>query len=256
MPPTGEKLSKSVMSRSLYLDDLVTMKLKSSWGRPTGPVEQPGILPELHKRIAAIKEGMGGHEKEWTRILERCSSHPKEVVLLDRRGRTCLAAACTKKPPAEVVQALLKECHFGADCLRDKHGRTPLAIAINANASLEVITKLVSRRKVITISDHGGNAPLHLACLNEYRFGVEDLVKVLIEAAPDVAKLENNKGKLPLHLALEAKSSSKVIQMLAKSKFILSALSCCIYSSLIMVKHLDALSNGAPLSVDITAMTL
>mmetsp|Transcript_18492 Transcript_18492/g.26106 ORF Transcript_18492/g.26106 Transcript_18492/m.26106 type:complete len:560 (-) Transcript_18492:11-1690(-) len=199
----------------LYLDELVTMRLQSGWGRPTGPAEPPGVMPELHERIAAINRDDKSSSK-WSAVLERCKSHPKEVIRSDRRGRTCLSAACAKDPTVEVVQALLRECHFGTDALRDKHGRTALGIAISSHASLEVIEKLASRGRTVTVSDHGGNAPLHLACMNNYRYGVENLVRTLLKVDPEVAKLENNKGKIPLHLALEAKASAEVIELLAE----------------------------------------
>mmetsp|Transcript_20426 Transcript_20426/g.31524 ORF Transcript_20426/g.31524 Transcript_20426/m.31524 type:complete len:558 (-) Transcript_20426:122-1795(-) len=235
MAPTQTKKK----TNSLYLDDLVTMRLKSGWGRPTGPAEPPGVMPELHERIAAVKIDDDGPNK-WEAVLARCKSHPKEVIRCDRRGRTCLSAACAKDPSVELVEVLLKECHFGTDALRDKHGRTALGTAINSHASLKVIEKLASRGRSVMVSDHGGNAPLHLACMNDYRHGVEDLVRILLEVDPTVAKLENTKGKIPLHLALEAKAPAEVIELLAKVCPETVANDTCGYTPLMMAIQYSA----------------
>lgn len=62
--------------------------------------------------------------------------------------------------------------------------------------------------------DHLGDLPLHMACHNKYRYEVANMVKLFLELAPDAAKAENNKGKTPLHIALEHKASTEIIRML------------------------------------------
>jgi hypothetical protein len=53
-----------------------------------------------------------------------------------------------------------------------------------------------------------------MACHNNYRHGVANMVKLFLEFVPDAAKAENNEGKTPLHIALEHKASTEIIRML------------------------------------------
>jgi len=151
--------------------------------------------------------------ERWREVVERCNSHPDEILVKDRRGRTCLhavaaAAACvrtqkTNAPQAVVVDTMLSMAVLAAaaaptrqehqrqqkdredECLaellaqKDKHGRTPLSIAISCGADTGVIELLLSgpsshsrntaaaaavAAKVAAANDHLGYLPLHLAC--------------------------------------------------------------------------------------------
>ena len=102
----------------------------------------------------------------WREVVERCRTHPHEAAHLDRRGGSCLHAACVKNPPECVITAILQACRRTKTVLeRDKSGRTPLMISISCNARLQVIeTLLKNSQRAARVHDHLGNLPLHLAC--------------------------------------------------------------------------------------------
>lgn len=198
---------------------------------------------------------------DWSRVAERCRTHPHEVVDQDRRGRTCLHAAVAKKPPASVIRALLEACRSTSSssssrmaiggqgesaaaavaknnnnnnnndpsdiCLeRDKHGRTPLTIAICSNASVSVVDLLLrANPKAASVHDHLGHLPLHLACGAAAGYGEEEyedqqvqLVRKLLAAFPEAATRESFNGRTALHAAMEARAPVQVVELLVKGK--------------------------------------
>ena len=176
-------------------------------------------LSELHRLINKVDANRDDQKCFcWDAVLARCQSHSREVVSLDRRGRTCLLSACAKNPPILVVETMLKQCRVGADALRDKSGFTAMTIAIQNHASLKVVTLLAQRSSLLTTADHQGNTPLHLACQNVYQRSAIELVTILLNACPRLAGRENSAGKTPLHVAIESKVSLDIVGMLVKGK--------------------------------------
>lgn len=199
----------------------------------TTPVERTASNDTLQEMAANEAEGAAaaaadlvqerGHDSDvvdhaWAAVLDRVHSHPQEAAHLDRRGRTALHAACAKRrPPLRVIQALVEACGRHGETImeRDKHGRTPLVLAISSNADYPVIEYLVSERpQAATVNDHLGQLPLHIAC------GVfeqqEKLVKLLLQAFPEAASRETFNGRTPLHAAMEARAPLAIVQQLVK----------------------------------------
>ena len=99
---------------------------------------------------------------------------------------------------------------------RDKHGRTPLVLAISSNADYPVIEYLVSvRPQAATVSDHLGQLPLHIAC-GVFEQQCEKLVELLIQAFPEAASRETFNGRTPLHAAMEARAPLTIVKQLVK----------------------------------------
>jgi hypothetical protein len=112
---------------------------------------------------------------------------------------------------------MLERCRVGADALRDKTGFTAMTIAIRNHASLKVVTLLAQRSSLLTTADHQGNTPLHLACQDLYKRNTTELVAVLLDACPCVAKRENSAGKTPLHAAIESKAPLDIVRILVQA---------------------------------------
>lgn len=206
------------------VEDLVDVRLRSSWGRPVHPVPS-GTTSAMHEMIAMIRDNDTNVteryvlQNQWRRVQLRCETHPFEAGCLDRRGRTCLHAACAKKAPLAAINSILAACgrHGEAVLERDKHGRTPLAIAISSNSSLSVISRLIKTcHRAAAVGDHNGHLPIHLAC-SGYDHGKLELVKLLLEAYPESAGRESNTGRTPLHIAIETNASVHLIRMLVIS---------------------------------------
>jgi hypothetical protein len=223
--PTSTRASTSLMD----VKELVEERLKSPWGRHP-PVPPGGETSLMHQWISSIRTFSSTTEQEqqqlnhpnWISIEERCRTHPHEAAHLDRRGRTCLHAACAKKPPVSTIQAILQACGRHGETIleRDKHGRTPLTIAISSNADLEVIAALLEKSpKAASVNDHLGHLPLHLACAG-YDAGQVELVRDLLEAFPGAASRESFNGRTPLHSAMEGHASVQVVEQLVKGMYL------------------------------------
>jgi Ankyrin repeat len=172
---------------------------------------------------------------EWRVVELRCKSHAHEVALLDRRGRSCLHAACAKKPPVSTVEAILKANTTGTSkssaassailLQRDKHGRTPLLIAIASHADLPVIAFLLQKsHEAGAVSDHLGNSPLMLACeacnnKNPVDDHQVELVRLLLQAFPEAAQRESLNGRMALHVAVECNAPTAVVAQLVQGMY-------------------------------------
>ena len=219
--------TNSTSSSRMDVKELVEERLASGWGRPVHPVPPGGETSRMHQWISCIhpisyttqqEEQQQQNHHNWNQIEERCRTHPHEAAHLDRRGRTCLHAACAKKPPVSTIQAILQACGRHGETIleRDKHGRTPLTIAISSNADLEVIAKLLEKcPKAASVNDHLGHLPLHLAC-EGYDAGQVELVRDLLHAFPGAASRESFNGRTPLHSAMEGRAPVQVVKQLVK----------------------------------------
>eukprot|EP00550_Attheya_septentrionalis_P013570 CAMPEP_0198305938 /NCGR_PEP_ID=MMETSP1449-20131203/58161_1 /TAXON_ID=420275 /ORGANISM="Attheya septentrionalis, Strain CCMP2084" /LENGTH=621 /DNA_ID=CAMNT_0044008483 /DNA_START=301 /DNA_END=2166 /DNA_ORIENTATION=+ len=214
--------------------DLMSIQLK----RPTlsGPSStgsghvSPTSSQELHRLIEAVPPYVHGDDvcsvdaarsklsRAWRDVKLRAWSNPEEANRLDRRGRTCLHAACARKPPLDVVKVLIQACDN--DDAADNHGRTPLAIAIAQSASIWVVMMLLASNTAASrLSDRNNKFPLHLACCYASNFKPDDsikLVKALLETWPGASQQENIGGRTPLHMAIEAGAPVPIIEMLVQ----------------------------------------
>lgn len=172
---------------------------------------------DLHDCIARVHPKGVVRERQWRTIQLRCQTHADEATRLDRRGRSCLHAVCAKKPPLTVVKALVQASEAQVLVKGDNHGRTPLAIAISSNASLDIIEFLLDTEpRAASVQDHLDRLPLHLACIG-YDYGQLELVRLLIAVNSQACRHESRNGRTPLHLAIEGGASVHVIQLLTKT---------------------------------------
>jgi ankyrin repeat protein len=170
----------------------------------------------MHRLIEEI--GETSNEATWGRVLSRCQSHSHEAAHLDRRGGSCLHAACSKNPPVSVVQAILQACRRNGEVVleRDKSGRTPLMIAISSSADLELIeTLLKSSQRAASVRDHLGHLPLHLASIR-FDNDQDALIRLLLNIFPEAAGRESNNGQTSLQCAIEAEASASVVELLVE----------------------------------------
>jgi len=212
-PPPRPALTRSHKSARLpSVDDLTEVHLKTTH-------QKHHCLPpsDLHDYIGRVHLKGVVRERQWNAIQLRCQTHPEEASRLDRRGRTCLHAACAKKPPLAAIHALVKACNNTFLLDYDNHGRSPLHIAISSNASLDVIEFLLeSEMRAASMQDHLGRLPLHLACIG-YDHGQVELVRMLIPENPSACSYQSHNGRVPLHLAIEGGAPVQVIDLLVQA---------------------------------------
>jgi len=196
-----------------------------------------GKEPELHRLIARGNVVMYRKLTDWPAIIARCTSHPHEALWLDRRCRTALHSACTKRPPVDAILALVHACGSEIVECPDKHGRTPLVLAIESGSPEAVVKLLLDiHPKAAAKVDDFGYLPLHRACFN--RTTSDAIVRILLECYPEGASKEITSAKnaltaggwgtslngsistsptLPLDLAIESGASEGVIRMLVNA---------------------------------------
>jgi hypothetical protein len=121
-----------------------------------------GKEPELHRLIARGNVVMYRKLTDWPAIIARCTSHPQEALWLDKRSRTALHSACTKRPPVDAIHALVDACGSSIVGRPDKHGRTPLVLAIESGSPEAVVKLLLDiHPQAASKMDQLGYLPLH-----------------------------------------------------------------------------------------------
>lgn len=210
------------------VEQLVEKRLRSSWGRPNTPLHKQTVATEMHEMIIKIPDDDNDGTEEtnnrlWSEVGKRCESHPHEASRIDCRGRTCLHVACTKNPPASVVTALIAASsrYYEGILERDKHGNTPLALAVACKrncCSVTLIRRLLQCcPRAAAVSDHNGFLPLHTACRKD-RNERQEIVERLLEAYPAGAARECNSGRTPLHCAIESGTAQvELVTLLAQA---------------------------------------
>lgn len=233
LPPSRPPLARSYKSARLpSLEELNDICLK-----PT-PQKRNCMPPlDLHDCISRVHPKGVVRERQWNAIQLRCQTHAEEATRLDRRGRSCLHAACAKKPPLNAIHSLVTASDDDILLKTDNHGRTPLAISISSNAPFEVIQFLLaSEPKAAKKEDHLGRLPLHLACIG-YDYGQKELVKMLLDANTQACIHETRNGRIPLVLAVEVGAPVEVITLLVKNCPESVEMSGCGMNSLFMAIH-------------------
>lgn len=182
----------------------------------------------------------------WQAALTRLESHPRDAVLLDRRGRSPYMALAAVADDRALSLQLLAKLHkrLGLSCLtaRDKTGLTALMIAFQAGASRRFLQALLRRngREQILSCNHQGNLPIHLllernerasaVCfkLNNLPFDRQELIDLMLQMAGADEQLlhENNKGETPLHVCLNHKLDENFVVRLAQGTWWQCFFSC------------------------------
>ena len=96
-----------------------------------------------------------------------------------------------------VTRFLVSQLHCSA-AVHDKHGDTPVHLAISSN-SLQLLQFLISEAQCDpNVKNNAGNTPVHLAILNKN----PEALRFLISEAQCDPNVSNNAGNTPVHLAI------------------------------------------------------
>jgi hypothetical protein len=83
----------------------------------------------------------------------------------------------------------------------------------NVSQLLSFTDDLNSPQKNLLRGDKNGWTPLHHACRNQSEENA-DLIKYLVEIAPQAVLVPDNVGRCPLHIAVDSQSSEEIVRVL------------------------------------------
>lgn len=171
---------------------------------------------------------------KWKSVIARLDCNPDEASyelngVMTRGGfqagesMTPLHYACERKPPLEVVQALI-EAHPEAIGTRMMPGGTlPLHIACTWQSSPEVVSALLAADPTTAkVVDELGNRPLHAACFSGTALSI---VHDLLATYPKAVLSRNNQGSQPIDICRRLKHSNRravMTALLDKKEYIIA----------------------------------
>eukprot|EP00529_Nitzschia_sp_RCC80_P002112 CAMPEP_0113504232 /NCGR_PEP_ID=MMETSP0014_2-20120614/34605_1 /TAXON_ID=2857 /ORGANISM="Nitzschia sp." /LENGTH=895 /DNA_ID=CAMNT_0000399327 /DNA_START=53 /DNA_END=2737 /DNA_ORIENTATION=- /assembly_acc=CAM_ASM_000159 len=154
----------------------------------------------------------------WEGVLQRLKLHPEEakmsLVVPTKGGFKATADfyplhfVCERRPPIEVVNALLELCPEAACKRTMPGGALPLHIACTWYADVNVIDAILAvDRTASRTLDELGNLPLHSACFSGTSTSV---IESLLYAFPKGVLARNNQGSLAEDIASRLKHPNRV----------------------------------------------
>jgi hypothetical protein len=166
---------------------------------------------------------------KWKSVIARLECNPDEandelVGVMTRGGFTASASmtplhyACERKPPVEVVQALLEANPEAVSQRMMPGGCLPLHIACTWHCSTTVISALLSADPTTAkVVDELGNRPLHAACFSG---AIYPVIQDLLSAYPKATLSRNNQGSQPIDICRRLRHPNRraVMQALLDKK--------------------------------------
>lgn len=157
-------------------------------------------------------------ERNWNGVIDRLKLHPSEAKIplrVQTRGGFSstsdffpLHYACERRPPAEVVAALLNVFPDAALKRAMPGGALPLHIAATWYAEEKAITLLLQAdRNSCKTADELGNLPLHSACFSGTSTAV---LEALLKAYPKAVLTRNNHGSEPEDITKRLKHDNRL----------------------------------------------
>jgi len=176
----------------------------------TGTMEEMLALLKPH-REEAISSLLHDEARvrNWSVVLSLCRSSPRMARYKNPDGWTALHHACNRRPPADVVEALLLA--FPGALLEQRcNGMTPLHEACRFKNTLDVVRLLVTfdpelGREAVSMRCKKGRAPLYYAIRYDAPPGVMD---ILLEAGATNVLEKNNAGETPVSYVWDAYAMS------------------------------------------------
>lgn len=143
-----------------------------------------------HNRIRGATTS-SNNDNRYQDFVEKGSSvnNDEEIVCYPSipgfRGEDVIEALVLSAPQALIIQ--------------NNEGDTPLHLAVSSSFSTSYAVSILAKEgssKACFLQDCTGACPLHAAIANNVK---DDVLAVLLEAAPEVARIADNQGLLPLH---------------------------------------------------------
>lgn len=167
--------------------------------------------------------------QKWDSVLARLEINPHEAEeelqemtrggFFATVGMAPLHYACERKPPVEVVQALLELYPMAIMTRTMPGGALPLHVACTWYASADVVDALLSADpgSAAKVTDELGNIALHSACFSGAGL---DVIESLVAADPKTCLVRNHQGSRPIDICkrLRHPNRRKVMALLTLKK--------------------------------------
>lgn len=124
-----------------------------------------------------------------------------EVVIMNGCGLNPLFLAIRSRAPPEVIIALVN-ANPAATLMRDRRHGLPLRRAVERNLPLHVLSALISSPDVVLDGESDTKHTI-LHTLLECGYPREEVLRLLVEAAPQVAVCRGRNGQSPLAMAFQ-----------------------------------------------------
>jgi len=139
-------------------------------------------------------------------IVQEC---PEALEAKDKRHRTPLHVAVERlEPSVNCVRWLAERCCSILEANNNQGSGTPLHVFCGDIAAdydnetiLECLEALAISEKAVTSTDRKGRTPFHVLCSNG---ASREYLEILLKKYAGLAEMRDNKGRIPLHLAVEA----------------------------------------------------
>lgn len=146
-------------------------------------------------------------------LTERC---PAAAGKLDANGYTPLNLAVTVDEPKLAVIEDLTEVNAGAGVVKAKDGTWPLWNAVSRSGVDVAVLKdlIISNPESAKLTEETSSSSVLLRAIEKQMATL--VIKDLIKVFPEALKKKDAQGRLPLHVAIECKSTLSVIELLVK----------------------------------------
>lgn len=182
--------------------------------------------------------------QNWEAVIDRLQYNPNESAehlhvttrggFIATKGFTPLAYAVERRPPIEVVQALIEASPESVGIKVHPGGALPLHVACTWHACPSVINALLDAEPAACrVPDELGNVPLHAAAFSG---ATAPVVDALLRTYPKAALIRNHQGSLPSDICKRLRHENR--------KLILSLLNS-FKEEIITQEHRRSLSSGS-----------
>jgi hypothetical protein len=183
------------------------LKVFGGKGR-NGEVEVQPVTTDLPTMI---------RNQNWEGVVSRLEVNPsdaeQDLVVTTRggfqsiTGFTPLHYACERRPPVQVIEALIAACPRAVATRAMPGGALPLHVASTWYAPVGVINSLiVADRNGCKTHDELGNLPLHSGCFSGTSTQV---IETLLRAYPKATLVRNHQGSLPEEITKRLKHDDR-----------------------------------------------
>ena len=164
----------------------------------------------LSNELAGLCKSALISEDDLRELIEGYELKPNNRNYLDNY-EFFLVACYNKRVTEGIIQCLLEYFPDAASASKSEDGMTPLHVACGNknNATLNIIRLLLNAAPdSIRSVNNGGNTPLHSFCCNHqlYEMVAIEILMFLLEKYPGAVQHTNKRGHLPIHLASRGRS--------------------------------------------------